>query len=93
MRSGAAHDEPAGVRRTLNRVGSGDGHLRVELLTSGDLRLSVTGPDGPPLVDTFGTLEQLMEAVAAHPDVPPALAEALVWELDLLALRGDGPST
>jgi hypothetical protein len=65
----------------------------VELLTSGDLRLSVTGPDGPPLVDTFGTLEQLMEAVTAHPDVPPALAEALVWELDLLALRGDGPST
>lgn len=93
MRSGAAQDEPAGVRRTLNRVRSGDGDLRVDLLTSGELRLSVIGPDGPTLVDTFGTLEGLMEAVAAHPDVPPALAEALVWELDLLALRGDTPGT
>jgi len=93
VNSAGAPGAPVTVRRTLNRVHSGDGQLTVDLLSSGEVRFSVTGPDAPPLEGTFGTLEGLMEAVAAHPDVPPALAEALVWELDLLALRGDGPST
>ncbi|OLV18319.1 hypothetical protein [Deinococcus marmoris] len=76
------------VRRTLVhlRDEAGETLLTLDVLMNGWVRLhSLSGR----LSLTAETIEELWLEAAAS-DLSPELYAALLWELDLLALRGDG---
>ncbi len=79
---------PEPVRRALLNIRSGGQQLKVDILRSGLVRLTVTGRGGGELL--CETLEDLLLDAAASPLLGQEPYEQLCWELDMMALRGDG---
>lgn len=77
------------VKRAILNVQSGgeDGGVRVDILGDSRVRLRLVSPEGTR--DLFcDTLEDVFLLAAAESALTGALYEQLVWELDLLGLRG-----
>lgn len=74
------------LRKFLS-VRTEDESAKVDLLRSGLVRLTVN--DDPKSRLEADTLEDLMTLAAAHPKLSNSLYEALLWELDMLGLRGE----
>ena len=75
------------VRRPLLNIRTGGQQLKVDILHSGLVRLSVQGSTNGEIITE--TLEDLLLDVAASPLLSQELYEQLHWELDMMALRGE----
>lgn len=74
------------VRRSLLNIRSGGQQLKVGILHSGQVCLTLTGQrQGELLAET---LEDLMLEAAASPLLSAKLYEQLHWELDMMARHG-----
>lgn len=81
---------PGAVRRGLFNLRSFDGQcgVRVDILETGKVRLRVRTPYGTR--DTLcGTLEDMVLHAAMEPTLTSELYHALMWEMDLMTLRGE----
>lgn len=72
--------------KTFVHVQLEDEAATVDILRSGLVRLSVN--NDPASAVEAETLEDVMLLAAAHPDLSQSVYDALMWELDLLGLRG-----
>lgn len=76
------------VRRSFLRVQRPSTELRVDLLTTGRVRLTLQQGHQTDMWEE-DTLEETMLLAATLPQLDAELYEALTWELDLLGLRGE----
>lgn len=82
-----SHMNPDQLRRPLLNIRAGGQQVKVDILPSGQVRLTVRGGTNGELVTE--TLEDLLLDAAASPLLSAELYEQLHWELDMLALHGE----
>ncbi|GMA15924.1 hypothetical protein E5F05_07060 [Deinococcus metallilatus] len=76
------------VRRAVFNIPSAEGGVRVDIVEGGRACLRLMTRDG--VRDLFcDTLEELPQLAAAEPGLTGELYGQLMWELDLLGLRGE----
>ena len=79
----------ADVKRALLNVGQDGTSVQVDIVTGGRVRLRLVAPGLSR--DLFcDTLEELPLRALEEPALDGELYEQLMWELDLMGLRGDG---
>ena len=79
----------ADVKRALLNVGQDGTSVQVDIVTGGRVRLRLVAPGLSR--DLFcDTLEELPLLALEEPALDGELYEQLMWELDLMGLRGDG---
>ena len=76
------------VRRSFLRVQKPHAELRVDLLTTGRVRLTFQQGHKADIWEE-DSLEETMLLAATLPQLDAELYDAITWELDLLGLRGD----